>query len=141
VRRGEAAQAELGDRGLVVPGGGELGPESGDQEQGEHGKLAQQLPPLLKRLGLRFAPGLCMAELMTREELARVGMKPMVGHRVLRALVTVVLWTAQKGMDILPFSTLLARQILSGMIDVDRDGVVTFEIPFTLAGLRSAEVE
>ena len=27
------------------------------------------------------------------------------------------------------------------MIDADRDGVVTFEIPFTLAGLRSPEME
>jgi hypothetical protein len=99
------------------------------------------MPPLLKRFGLHFAPQLCMTELMTDEELARVGMKPIVGHRILKALATAALWTIQGGMDVLPFSARLARQLFKGMIDGDREGEVTFAVPFTLLSLRDAALE
>lgn len=99
------------------------------------------IPKLLRLLGMRFAPRLCMTELLTPEELARVGVRPLPGHRLLKALLTVVLWITQGTMDRLPFSSRLASFLFQDMIDADRGGEVTFAVPVTLVGLRGPAME
>jgi ER-bound oxygenase mpaB/B'/Rubber oxygenase, catalytic domain len=42
------------------------------------------LPRPLRLLGFGYAPRICMTELLTPEELARVGLRPMVGHRLIK---------------------------------------------------------
>ena len=45
----------------------------------------------LRLFGLGFAPRICMTELMTPEELARVGVTPLVGHNVVKAFLGLLL--------------------------------------------------
>jgi hypothetical protein len=99
------------------------------------------LPRWLRRLGFRYAPRVAMGDLMTPEELARVGFRPLSGHGFLRAVFRALLWTAQGVTTVLPFSALLAQLMFKGMIDTDRGGEVTFSIPFTVLGLRAPALE
>ena len=99
------------------------------------------LPPLARRLGLGWAPRICMTELMTEEELARVGFTPLPGHRLLKACLTGVLWLGQEAGEREPFAARLARLLLQGMVDVDRRGEVPFSVPFTRLDLRGPAFE
>ncbi|HEX3130725.1 MAG TPA: oxygenase MpaB family protein [Thermoanaerobaculia bacterium] len=99
------------------------------------------IPKWLRLFGFGLAPRLAMSELMTPEELARVGVRPVMGHGVLRAAFGLVLRTAQGLLDVIPFSTRLATLIFQGMIDTSRQGEVEFCIPVNLITLRSASLE
>ena len=99
------------------------------------------LPGFLRFFGFGAAPAIAMAELMTPEELARVGVSPIMGHRVIRAVFNLLLKVTQEAEDDLPFSSRLASLILRDMIDTSRKGEVTFCIPVTLAGLHSQGLE
>lgn len=99
------------------------------------------IPKPLLWLGLRLAPRLAVSELMTPVELARVGVRPVVGHGVLRAVFGLVLRLAQGFLDVAPFSTRLATLIFQDMIDTSREGEVEFCIPVTLTTLRSSNLE
>lgn len=97
------------------------------------------IPQRLRWLGLRWAPRIAMTEILTPEEMARVGYRPQAGHRVIRTFLHLVLRLTQ-GIEEAPFSIRLATLIFQGMIDHSRGGVVEFTIPVTLAGLRSKEL-
>jgi uncharacterized protein (DUF2236 family) len=98
------------------------------------------IPRPLRLLGFGTAPSIAMAELMTPEELARVGMRPIAGHRVIRAVLHLALRLVQ-GAETLPFSSRLASVIFQDMIDTSRGGEVTFCIPTTMIALRGRALE
>lgn len=98
------------------------------------------VPRLLRFFGFGAAPAIAMAELMTPEELARVGMRPIPGHRVIRAVFHLALGLVQ-GAETLPFSSRLASVIFQDMIDTSRGGEVTFCVPTTLIALRGRALE
>lgn len=97
------------------------------------------VPKPLRLLGFGYAPAIAMTELMTPEELARVGVRPAAGHKVVKLLFDLGLRLAQMG-EALPFSSRLAALMFQHMIDVSRKGEVTFTIPVTLAGLRGSSL-
>ncbi len=95
----------------------------------------------LRLIGLGFAPHIAMTELLTPEELARVGVRPLVGHNVVKAALDLML---RLGRDVgvhTSFAARLSRLILQGMVDVDRRGDVSFSIPVSQVDLRSAAFE
>lgn len=97
------------------------------------------LPQPLRRLGLSYAPRICMTELMTPAELARVGLTPFPGHKLLKALLTGIFWLTTRKHEL--FAARLARLLLQGMVDVDRSGQVEFSIPFTRLDARGSAFE
>ncbi len=99
------------------------------------------IPKLLRFFGFGAAPAIAMAELMTPQELARVGMRPIAGHRVIRAVFHLALRLVQGAEEALPFSSRLASVIFQDMIDTSRRGEVTFCIPTTLFALRGRALE
>jgi len=95
----------------------------------------------LRIVGLGWAPRIAMTELMTPEELARVGVTPLIGHGAIKAALALVL---RLGHDVgvhTSFTARLSRLILQGMVDVDRRGEVPFSIPMSQEDLRSAAFE
>jgi hypothetical protein len=103
--------------------------------------MMRDLIPKPLRLVLGLAPRLSMSELMTPVEMARVGVQPVAGHGLLRAVFGLVLRVAQGLLDVVPFSTRLATLIFQEMIDTSREGVVEFCIPVNLTTLRSTSLE
>jgi hypothetical protein len=103
--------------------------------------MERLLPKTLRWVGFRYAPRICMTELMTPEELARVGMRPIAGHRVIQGLCSMTLSVVQGAMSHLPFSSRLASLMFQDMIDTDRGGEVTFSVPVTVYGLRGSAME
>lgn len=99
------------------------------------------IPKPLLLLGLGLAPRLAMSELMTPVELARVGVRPLPGHGLLRAVFGLALRLSQGLLDVVPFSTRLATLIFQDMIDTSRGGEVEFCIPVNMAILRSSKLE
>jgi hypothetical protein len=100
--------------------------------------MVSLIPRPLRWLGFGAAPRIAMAELMTPEELARVGVSPLPGHRAVRALLNGFLHFVQGFERWVPFSARLASLLFQDMIDRDRGGAVMFKIPVTEAGLRGA---
>ncbi len=98
------------------------------------------IPKWLRLLGFRYAPQICMTELLTPQELARIGVRPLAGHWVRKALLSVILRITQGLFDVIPFSSRLASVMFQGMVDVDRGGAVTFTIPVTMRQLRGSEL-
>lgn len=99
------------------------------------------LPPLARLVGLGVVPRLCMTELMTRDELARVGYAPLVGHRLLKAGVTLVLRIGQWAGERDGLVAKLAHLVMQGMVAVDRRGEVEFSVPFSRLDLRGPDFE
>jgi hypothetical protein len=91
-------------------------------------------------MGFGLAPVIAMAELMTPQEMARVGVRPIVGHRAIRSVFHLALRLVQ-GAEALPFSSRLAALIFQDMIDTSRGGEVTFTIPINLTELRGRALE
>lgn len=105
-------------------------------------QMMERLIPLVPRLcGLGLAPYLCMTELLSREELARIGFVPMPGHRLLRPLLTLALrigqWTGHHS----TLAAHLAHLVLQGMVAADRRGEVEFSIPFRRLDLHGSAFE
>jgi hypothetical protein len=95
----------------------------------------------LRLIGMGWAPRIAMTELMTAEELARVGVSPLIGHGPIKAGLALVL---RFGRDVgvhTSFAARLSRLILQGMVDLDRRGEVRFSIPISQEDLRSAAFE
>ena len=99
------------------------------------------IPWPLRLLGLGFAPRIAMTELLTPEELARVGLTRLTGHAVIKAVLGFVLRAGQDAGERAPLASRLSRLLLQGMVDVDRRGEVPFSIPVTQRDLRSAAFE
>ena len=93
------------------------------------GMMVSLLPRRLRWLGFGAAPRVAMAELMTPEELARVGVSPTAGHALTKGLLSLVLHLVQGFQDVAPFSSRLATLMFQGMIDLDRGGQVTSRSP------------
>jgi hypothetical protein len=98
------------------------------------------IPKGLPALGFRYAPQICMTELLTPQELARIGVCPSTNQRVVKGVLSVILRVAQGLMDAVPFSSRLAIVIFQGMVGVDRGGAVTFTIPIAMRQLRGSEL-
>ena len=95
----------------------------------------------LRLVGLGWAPRIAMTELLTPEELARVGVSPLIGHGAIKAGLALIL---RLGRDVgvhTSFAARLSRLLLQGMVDVDRRGEVPFSIPMSQEDLRSAAFE
>lgn len=103
--------------------------------------MERLLPAALRWVGLGYAPRLCMTQLMTADELARVGFAPLPGHRLLRAALRVVMRLSQRMEAEEPFSAMLARLLLQGMVDIDRDGQVEFGVALDRLGLRGRDFD
>ena len=56
--------------------------------------MERLLPRPLRWIGLRFAPRILMTELLQPDELARVGVTPIVGHSMVKAVLTSILRSA-----------------------------------------------
>jgi hypothetical protein len=105
-------------------------------------RMMRRLLPLIPRLlGLGYAPRICMTELLTPEELARVGCAPLAGHRLIKGLLSVVLRVGQWTGEHRPFAAHLAHLLLQGMVDVDRRGQVSFSVPFSRLDLHGPAFE
>jgi hypothetical protein len=105
-------------------------------------KMMEGMLPLgLRLVGFGFAPRICMTELLTPEELARVGYTPLAGHRLLKLLLTQVLRFGQDAGRDAPVVSSLARHLLQAMVDASRGGQVSFSIPFSRLGLRGRDFE
>jgi hypothetical protein len=100
--------------------------------------MERLLTPALRLIGFRFAPRILMSELMRPDELARVDVKPLAGHRVLQAVLHAILRLGRSVGEHDVFAARVARLLLQGMVDVDRGGQVQFGVAFTRLGLKSA---
>jgi hypothetical protein len=89
-------------------------------------------------IGMRLAPRIWMAEMMTVEQQALVGVQPLVGHAVIRAILARILAVGRSIGHRWVFAV-LARDILQGMVDLNRGGEATFSIPFDRLGLRGKD--
>ncbi len=94
------------------------------------------LPWPTRLIGLGLAPRLCMTELLSPDEMARVGVTPLPGHRHLRTVLHAVLGLGQWAGTHTTFAGRLAHAMLQGMVDVDRRGEVEFSIPFSRLDLQ-----
>jgi hypothetical protein len=103
--------------------------------------MTRMLPWPLRLLGAGFAPRVCMTDLLSPPELARVGCAPLPGHRVLKAMLARLLRVGQDVGEDAPLAAVVARHLLQAMVDVDRRGEVSFSIPFNRVGLRGPAFE
>lgn len=94
------------------------------------------LPAPLRWVGFRYAPFIVMTELMAPDELARVGFKPMTGHKIIKAVFQGILRISQDAGEHDLFATQIAKLVLQGMVDADRGGQVQFGVAFSRLGLR-----
>ena len=90
---------------------------------------------------LGYAPRICMTELMTPEELARVGVTPLMGHKLLKLFLSAVLRWARTSV-----STRILRRgwpacCCRGWSRSDRRGQVSFSVPFTRLDVRGPAFE
>jgi ER-bound oxygenase mpaB/B'/Rubber oxygenase, catalytic domain len=98
--------------------------------------MVRMLPWPLRLMGFGLAPRMCMTELMRPDELARVGVAPLVGHRMLKTVLTFILRAGRRMGEREPFAASIARLLMQGMVDVDRGGRADFGVAFSRLGLR-----
>lgn len=99
--------------------------------------LVDMIPRWL-RFGRGLMPRIAMAELMEPEDLARIGMSPVAGHRFLKGLFTVGLHTTYGIWRALPVGLehALGYLVYQGMVGMGRGGKVQFAIPTSVDTLR-----
>ena len=100
--------------------------------------MVRMVPRGLRLLGFGVVPQLAMTELLSPEDQARVGFKPVTGHPVVKVFTTAALFFLHGLWRFMPPSFLLMASdvINSGLIKVGRGGEVEFTVPTTLADLR-----
>lgn len=102
--------------------------------------LQHLIPRLLYWLGLRVAPRIYMQELIGREGCARIGIRPVMGHVVLKWLLQYVPALWQRPLEAATAGThhaeAFSRMIFQGMIHRAYNGDVTFIVPDTLTDLQ-----
>lgn len=96
------------------------------------------IPKLLRVFGLGILPRIYMNDLMTREECARVGIRPVLGHGILKWFFNRVPGWLQRVADRAPghSAEALSRMLFQGMIVKAWDGHVHFLVPDSVAQLR-----
>jgi len=96
------------------------------------------MPKLLRALGLGVIPRIYMNDLMTREGCARVGIRPVAGHSILKWLLHRVPRWVQRVADDTPggAAEALSRMLFQGMIVKAWDGEVSFLVPDSVAALK-----
>ena len=103
--------------------------------------MTAMIPGWLRLVGMGFAPRIFMTELMTPQELARVGVTTLPGHRVVKAFLYLLLRLGQDFGEDVHAGSRLAKLLLQGMVDVARRGEVPFSIPFSRYDLRGLDFE
>jgi len=100
--------------------------------------LQDLMPRWWRLLGLGVVPRIYMLDLIGEEGCARVGIEPVFGHRLLKALLLRLVRLSHRVIDSLPASLdeTVSRQLFQGMINRTWDGQVTFLVPDTLADVR-----
>lgn len=101
--------------------------------------MVKSLVPWWARLlGLGLLPRLVMTELLGDEGMARVGIAPVGGHGFLEGAFSFLLRMLQDISDDCPshLGERLGRLVFQDMIDMSRQGEVTFLVPDSLAAMR-----
>ncbi len=100
--------------------------------------IQDMLPKILRAVGLGILPRIYMNDLMTPEECARVDIRPVVGHGILKWLLYRIPGWLQKVADVAPghSADALSRMLFQGMITKAWDGHVHFLVPDSIADLR-----
>lgn len=96
------------------------------------------VPRILRLLGFGMLPRVYMQELLGTEGMRRVGLRPLLGHRLLMKLAPLLVQLWQRGVDDLPGHTAdrVAQLVFHHMIVREWNGEVTFLVPDSRADLR-----
>lgn len=102
--------------------------------------MVQMIPRGLRLLGFGVVPQLAMTELLSKEDMARVGFEPVAGHPVVKAFIAVGLFVLHGLWRFMPpnFMLMASDLINSEMVKVGRGGEVEFTIPTSLADLQGS---
>ena len=103
-------------------------------------RMLQDLMPRWWRLaGLGAVPQIYMQDLIGAEGCARVGIEPVFGHALVKAVLLRLVRLSHRVIDVVPagIDETVARQIFQGIINRSDGGQVTFLVPDTLADVRS----
>lgn len=100
--------------------------------------MRQMIPRPLRWLGLGIVPRIYSNELMTPEACARVGVEPVAGHSLLKAVLhQIPRWTQRLAGEAPGHSAqVFSRLLFQEMVVLGRHGVVEFIIPDSLEGLH-----
>ena len=105
----------------------------------ENLRMLQELIPRGWRLvGLGVVPRIYMQDLIGAEGCARVKIPPVLGHRLVKAVLLGLVRLSHRAIDDVPtrVDESVSRLLFQGMINRNWHGEVTFLIPDTLADLR-----
>jgi hypothetical protein len=100
--------------------------------------LKDLLPRSWRALGLGILPRIYMQDLMGPEGCARVGIRPVFGHGLLKRMALAVVRLSHRAVDKVPerMDDTVSRLFFQGLINRSWKGEVTFLIPDTLADVR-----
>jgi hypothetical protein len=100
--------------------------------------LEDLMPRWWRLVGLGVVPRIYMQDLIGAEGCARVGIAPVLGHRLLKAALLRLVRLSHRVIDVVParLDDTVSRHLFQGMINRTWDGQVTFLIPDTVADVR-----
>lgn len=100
--------------------------------------LQDLMPRGWRLLGLGVVPRIYMQDLIGAEGCARVGIEPVTGDWLMKALLVWLVRLSHRVIDAVParLDEALSRRLFQGMINRTWDGQVTFLIPDSLADVR-----
>jgi hypothetical protein len=100
--------------------------------------LEDLMPRWWRLVGLGVVPRIYMQELIGAEGCARVGIAPVFGHGLLKAVLLRLVRLSHRVIDVVPtrLDDTVSQHLFQGMINRTWDGHVTFLIPDTVADLR-----
>lgn len=120
--------------------GVEENPQGADLAKHNLEMIQALIPKALHLPGWKHLPRLMMTELLTAEELSRIGIRPLAGHEVERRIFEKVLEVVNKLFDRAAphFIECVSLFVFRDMIDHGRGGEVRFIVPDSLADLRGS---
>jgi hypothetical protein len=100
--------------------------------------LQDMLPRSWRAVGLGVVPRIYMQDLIGREGCARVGIRPVLGHGLLKKLALGLVRFSHRVVDAAPgrVDETVGRLFFQGLINRSWDGEVTFLIPDTMTDVR-----
>jgi hypothetical protein len=100
--------------------------------------LEDLMPRWWRLVGLGVVPRIYMQDLIGAQGCARVGIAPVLGHRLLKAALLRLVRLSHRAIDVVParLDETVSRHLFQGMINRTWDGQVTFLIPDTVADVR-----